>query len=441
MTLQLRPYQKAAVEWIKPKKRALLALDMRLGKTAVTIQAAKELGFKKILIVCPSIARITWEREFKKWGSTLKTRVLTKRVETPFTHDEVVICSFDYTTQRFNNLKETKWDLLVVDESHYLKSVTAKRTSAVLSAQGLIHSTSRTWFLTGTPMPNHPFEMWPMLYTFGATKLTQDQFIAKFCTWYDFNGRKVVNGTNIRAIAELKEIMAPIMLRQKIGDVISDLPEVQIEELEVEGSLKELPDELKEQFRKLSETMDTAGYYDADQQIKMLELVASSVSSLRRYCAIQKVEAITELVAEELNNKTYDKIIIFAVHREAVETLTKNLIQFNPAVVHGGISPALRQRNIDAFQNDPSCRVFIGNIQAANTNIDLSKANQVLFLEQSWVPGDNAQAIARAISMTKRNSIYVRVASLADTIDEKVQEILLRKTREIAALFNTAKKE
>ena len=434
--MKLFKYQETSVEWLVQKRFALLAHEMGLGKSAIVIAAADRLKIPKILIVCPSIARLTWQREFLKWSSVPRDiQIMTKRSERPRPSSGVVLCSFDYATNNFHHLAKEKYGLLVVDESHFLKSAEAKRTKAILGSSGIVHSAYRTWFLTGTPMPNHPGELWPMLYTFKATPDNFYKFSFRFCEGYEFNGRRVITGARRKSLPELKELLDPLMLRYLKQDVLKDLPPVICSELPVEGELEKLTPELKEEMASLHSILKSLENKTPTEQLQALSILASSIATLRRYCAMMKVKPISDLIKEELTNGAYEKIIIFGIHREALSSLEQNLRAFNPVKIDGSVNPANRQKAIDAFQLDDTCRVFIGNIQASGTNITLTKASQVIFIEQSWVPGDNAQAIARAARIGQKNSVYVRVASLAGTVDEKVQAILFSKTSEITELL------
>ena len=360
---------------------------------------------------------------------------MTRRAEKPLSSSGVVICSFDYATNNFHHLTKEKYGLLVVDESHFLKSMDAKRTKAVLGAQGIVHSCYRTWFLTGTPMPNHPAELWPMLYTFKATELPYYPFSFKFCEGYEYGGRRVITGARKKSLPELGQLLEPLMLRRLSKDVLKDLPPVRCNELPLEAKIEKLTPQLQEEFAALDRVLGDLKNATPTQQLSALSMLASSIATLRRYCAMMKVKPITDLITEELNNGAYEKIVIFGVHREALQSLQSSLAGFGSVRISGDIGPVERQKAIDRFQNDPTCKVFLGNIQAAGTNITLTEGSQVIFLEQSWVPGDNKQAIARCARIGQKNSVYVRFASLEGTVDEKVQSILFSKSADISELL------
>lgn len=435
--LKLFPYQELGTRWLKEKRMRLLADDMGTGKSAQTIRAADGLGAKRVLIICPSIARITWEREFRKWSlvPNRKIKIARKRKDTLEENDEVFICTFDYATHNKEQLFKGRFELLVVDEAHYLKSVDTKRTQAIFARGGIAHSVARAFYLTGTPMPNYPTDLWPLLYTYGMTTLNHEAFTLKFCKTYEFNGKNVVCGS--KNLQELRELLLPIMLRRKTSDVLKDLPKIRMNELFIEAEMDGLTPELEAQFRVLQDLLGLRSHNgDAVSKLEQLEMMAKSISSLRRYCVMKKVKPVCDLVTEELENNTYEKIILFCIHRDAVIDTEHRLKEFGAVSIHGDTSPNQRQKNIDLFQNDPRCRVMVANIGAAGTNITLTAASEVLFIEQGYVPGDNAQAIARAHRIGQKNSVNVRVATLADTIDERVQSILTHKTRGILELMD-----
>ena len=112
---------------------------------------------------------------------------------------------------------------------------------------------------------------------------------------------------------------------------------------------------------------------------------------VRHETALAKVPFVVEYAAELLDGGVR-KIVIFAHHRDVIARLVEGLSRFNPVILVGGMVPQARQNSIDAFQGDPSVRIFIGNIQAAGTGITLAPASSVcLFAELSWVPAEMTQ--------------------------------------------------
>lgn len=437
-TATLFGFQKEGASWLASRKTALLADEMGLGKSAQAITACDEVHARRVLVICPAVARRNWLREFETWSIVPRRFSLClKSIDNPLpTHS--VICSFEYATKHADRLK-SGFDALIIDEAHYLKSIEAKRTAVVFGKNGIVHTVKRVWLLTGTPAPNHAGELWLILFLFGATKLKYDEFTEKYCTFIDSVYGRQVTGTRHDTHEEFAIILQGIMLRRRKVDVMKGLPPICFSSFVVDAGHVDMERELLLRIDKERDTvemlMSASDLSDGDK-MKALEALAPSISTLRRYVGLQKVEPCAELVAEELASKAYEKIIIFACHRDVVLDLEKRLSQFSPVVVMGGVDEKKRQVAIDRFQNDPSCQVFIGNILAAGTNITLTAAHQVLFIEQDWVPGNNAQAAMRAHRIGQKLPVSVRFVGLEGSFDDRISQILKRKTNELSKIFD-----
>jgi SNF2 family DNA or RNA helicase len=434
--LKLYPYQEAGVAFLKNKKVALLADEMGLGKSAQVIRA---LRTPSVLIICPAIARLNWKREFKKFGNpTWKPFVVEKASDlTNWNQKDPLIVSYHFAPQILKT--GFSFDALILDEVHYLKNRKSVRTKAIFGAEGLCHRALVIWGLSGTPMPNHAGELWPILRVFGATKLPYYDFVKKFCncTGGFQHGRYaplIIAGSKKRAIPELRILLKKIMIRRRAKDVL-DLPPIRYGEIFIEKK-KYLADDLLETFDKEKLKEENAFL---KEQLKLntdaLAFSASSISTLRRYTGLMKVEQVSELVDSELDIGLYDKIVIFCIHRQVVKGLRRRLWKYHPLTLHGGDAASIRMSNIDRFNTRKENKVMIANITAAGTAINLTSCSQVLFLEQDFVPGSNAQAIKRCHRIGQTEKVFVRVANLTKSLDGRVNEILMRKTKDIILTF------
>lgn len=453
---ELFPYQKFGADWLSSRKHALLADEMGLGKTAQVITAADISGLSKILVIAPAVARVNWLREFNQWSIFPRDfQILSKMKDWPRA-GRSVICSFEYASTHPERLRfgmEKQWDLLVIDEVHFLKSVDAKRTQNVFGQNGIVHAAKRVWVLSGTPAPNHAGELWVILRVFGVTELSYDAFLKRYCNVFMFGNRLRISGTKKSAVPELRALLSKVMLRRRKMEVLKELPPIHFTDIVVEPGFVDidiLPSfvdylyprdrrhELHEKLQKERATLEAVVDLEATgvDKIKMLEGMAASVSTLRRYSGIQKVQAVVDLVKSEIEAGLYEKIVIFAIHQDVIEGLRVGLTKYGAVTLYGGTPPEKRQRHIDKFQKTKKTRVFIGNIAAAGTNITLTAAHHVLFVEQDWVPGNNAQAAMRVHRIGQKESVTVRFVSLNNPMDERITQILKRKTKELAEIFD-----
>ena len=451
---KLFPYQIEGVKWLSGRNTAILADEMGLGKTVQAIRGLDSIHAKTVIIICPSVARINWLREFEMWANLKREyAIMTKLTDKP-PEGATIICSFDYASKNYQALNKIKWDVMIVDEAHFLKSQGAKRAKSIMGVEGIVRAARRTWLMTGTPAPNHPGELWVPLYTFGVTKLTYDDFIRRYCVIRDTTFGPQITGANVKNIPELKQLISNIMLRRLKRDVMKELPPITYGYKHVEPGLVKVQDMasflqyfvptdkidiLKEKLRREAETLNilfSNTKNDTEDHLRVIQGLQESVSTLRRYLGLQKVQPTVEIIIQAIKSKTFKKVVIFAVHRDVIEELRIGLREFYPVVLYGNTDPKQRQKNIDRFQNTEKYQVFIGNIQAAGTAITLTAAHNVYFVEQDWVPGNNAQAVMRVHRIGQENPVSVRFVVLDKTLDARIGFILKKKTEELTQIFD-----
>lgn len=422
----LFPYQETGVQWLAKVGRGLLADEPGLGKTAQAIAAAAAAGAKKRLVLCPASVVENWRREIKRfdWKG----------------HDEHLwrVESYDMARGRnFEFLMAIGYDLVICDEAHYLKTRDTKRTQAVFGKKcdgvgGLVEKAKHVFLLTGTPMPGHPAELWPMLRAVmpDAIKglktgkpVAYWPFAMRYCKMErNYLGHDtIVGGKNL---PELRERMKPFVLRRKKSDVLSELPPIRFDVLPLTGKIDMKG--LEAEYEMIAKALEDGG-------IEALKAIAPHVATLRRLTGVAKVAPVIEWVKDQLDGGM-GKIVLFAQHREVVEALTMRVWPM-AARVWGDTPAKDRQAEVDRFQNDPAVKVFVGQIQAAGTGITLTAASDLVFVESDWVPANNEQAAMRIHRIGQKNACTVRFATIAGSIDEQIQRACARKLEDIRALF------
>lgn len=420
---QLFPYQQTGAEWLSTRRRALLGDQMGLGKSVQAVEAASIAGARKMAVVCPAIARVNWRREVDRWalyGMDLKVE------------------SYDMLA-RYKELRDewARWrpDVLVIDEGHYLKSPDSRRTKSIYGpycrGDGLVRCAGAAWVLSGTLTPNNAAELFPHLRASFPEALpgtgSYADFLNRYTHWEPTpHGPKVIHNKNL---PELRAALQPHLLRRRTEDVLPDLPRVLLGEVGVENkaALAEL--------RALESTVEVQELiYRLDEGADVPE-ADPHIAAFRRVCGVAKAKPLADMVADELGSGQYDKIVLFAHHRAVIETLMQVLQPFRPVRVWGGDGEAARQKAIDDFQARPECRVFVGQITACATAITLTAASQCLFVEQSWVPSDNEQAIYRLRRIGQKRQILCRIGYLDKSIDEAINRSLARKVRGLLELY------
>lgn len=396
---ELRPYQVESVGFLAGRRRALLAHEMRLGKSACTIVAAHKANASSVLVVCPAIAVPQWEREFERWwpgGPMPRLRVW----------------SYNRATTHWESGLRGTVDVFIPDEAHFAKSVDAKRTKMVYGKDGFGASAGAIWPLSGTPAVKHAGELYPMLRAFGHTGMT----LAEFENWYcvrNFHTGRIV-GTNTKRIPELREILARFMLRRTRKDVAPEMPDIDFQFLNVEYPAVDLSEDTRATF-------DTGTPVDSEDRIAV---------------ALAKAGPLADEIEFAIGNGLLKQTVVFGWHREPLEWLDKRLssVHVSSALLYGGQSERERQLVQEQFR-EGKIQVICANILAAGTAIDLSPASHGYFLELDWVPGNNAQAANRLIRIGKDEKVSFDVVTMSGTVDDSIQKVLLRRVSELARLI------
>ena len=454
----LRDYQELGVVWLVDRlaqhKAVLLADDAGLGKTRQALTAAQRLDTDRILIVCPAGARRVWQQEIHRWVPVWDKRVVLVEPGTPVSQLQpklsssrpvIVILSYD----ELSNLKSRiafaltliRWDLLVLDECHYLKNP-SNRTQAIYGAprgdKGLQAYADRVILLSGTPTPNHAGELWQHYRTFWpqalstngsdgkARPLNQYEFEDRFTRYRDTVFGRQVTGSKNQGI--LRDALAPVVLRRRKAEVLTELPPLQLQDI----PLIYTPSRLDT----MTGTGDTVGRLSKaqsdDDVVRALQAIDTGTAALRQQLGLLKVAPTLVWVQERMASTR--KLLVFAWHHAVIEDLRAGLVEFNPVVVTGKTSPKDRAEAIDQFQNHANVRVFIGQILAAGTAITLTAAQEVAIVEPSWVPGENVQAICRAHRLGQHDSVLASFLFLPNTLDERIMRVFRRKAAEISEL-------
>lgn len=433
---------------------------MGLGKSAQAIRACDYAGAFNILIACPAIGRVNWDREFKRFSPMDRpsTPIMSKS-DRP--GPGVNIVSYDMLAMNEKlkqELMDREWDVLILDEAHYLKERSAKRTKACYGGNsrqpGLNKRSKRVWRLTGTPVPNNASELYTHLRSMGLTDLPYWDFVFRYCAGFQSDyGYKITGHKNIE---ELRAMMAPKMLRRKKDEVLTELPPITVSEVTVDrsdveldpwfyenvfhaGGVQKFLDNLKTIDQSLKTSLDVVRNNRAPKDEDVLGILKSysqSTSTLRRYIGLAKLPRVLDIIEEELATNQYQKIVLFAVHHQVIEQTRQRLLKYHPVTLYGKTTPHKRQWNVDKFQNEKHCRVCIAQVVAAGTTITLTAAHEVAFLEADWVPGTNAQALMRCHRIGQKYKVRARFFTCAGSVDEDVMRAVVHKTREITKILD-----
>lgn len=419
--LELLDFQKKAIQFALERNRCYLGLDPGLGKTIVAAMIARNLKQNPIYICPPFLVRNV-EEEFKKWAPEIAPMIVP---------DSNLVKWFKVIEEKTKNEKV----FLIVDEAHRFKNMDAQRTKFLLGyrgKRGLVDLFDKRVLMSGTPMPNRPFELFPILRKEAHETIDYMNSIdygEKYCNAFNNGfGWDFSDASNMPELARrVIYPSGPYMLRLK-KDLL-DLPP-KLEEVFV------VCDPLPKELKKLDKNFEGVNPEKfIEKKITMLaeeegrDPLDLQLGTYRRLLGVAKVNPSVDYIQSVLE-ETEENILVYAYHKEVIKMLAMLLNEYKPFVITGDTPMNERHSMVKEFQLNNK-RLFIGNYAAMGVGFTLTKATRVISVEFDWVPGVNEQAGDRTHRIGQQNSVLHQFIVYKDSFDKVVLETLLRKKRNI----------
>lgn len=433
---ELWPFQRAGVEYAINRRHTLIGDQPGLGKTPQAICIANEISAKRVLVVCPANIRLQWAQMIREW-SVMEGRYVVYPIlkSSDGVHPEAAWTIISYDLLRsapiYSNLVEQQYDLIIMDEAHYLKTPEASRTRAVFDLAGdagLARRAERIVALTGTPLPNRPRECYTLargLCFDAIDRISEDRFRERYNP-----SQLIVTRSGARyvdeAVGRLPELQnrlrANFMIRRLKRDVLTQLPDIRYEISYVEktGDIRKA----LEAERMLD--IDPTDFRNISPD------VLGHISSVRLEMGLAKAPLVADHIAMCLEGGE-DKLVVFGWHLGVLDILEQKLEKWGVVRVDGSTSPRKRQIAISRFQHHDGPRIFLGNIQSVGVGLDglQAVASHAIFAECSWTPSDNEQAVGRLERIGQKSGILAEFLVAPGSFDEKILATALTKLQNI----------
>ena len=409
-------HQKEAIKSLVENKKFILADDMGLGKTTSTIIGALETGAKKILIICPASLKINWQREIQNYTDRPTSIIEGKKWE----DGDFVIINYDII-KNFHDVNKksesvilnNKFDLIIVDEAHYIQNKQAQRTKLI---NDIAKVSERLWLLTGTPITSRPINYFNLLNLIECpVALNWMAYVKRYCSGFQFRAgkRKVWNVSGASNLEELRDRTSNLILR-RLKENVLDLPEKIITPVYLRLKSKEYESLMGEYYE----------WFDKGGEADSLTLQFTKLTKVRQVIAEEKVSSTIELCENIIEQGK--KVIVFTNFTKTLEMILEH---FGKKAVRldGSMSQRDRQESVDKFQNDENVMVFVGNIKAAGTGITLTAGEAVVMNDLSFLPSDHSQAEDRAYRYGQKNNVLVYYPIFDNTVEGIIYDMLKKK--------------
>lgn len=418
--------------------RCLLAWEMGLGKSLTSfLWSYWNKEERPAIVLCPAGLKENWAREAAvHFGMRSEVLEGTRPGKGGFrSNKKLLIVNYDILGQRravnagpgwIDWLRNLDPKLIIIDECQYVSNRSAKRTKYT---KELCKGVPNVIALSGTPLTNRPAELWPTLNI-----LRPDRFPFfrpygnRFCAPRRTPWRMEYKGA-VRLPELHKTLRKTVMLRLLKKEVLHELPDKRRIVLPLEITDRKQYQKAVHSFLRWLSEHNPAKAKKASRSEQV-----TKIGYLKRLAAELKVRSVFEWIDNFLAG-TDEKLILFGVHHNLIDQLHSRYKK-NSVVITGKVPVKKRLGIVDQFQNNPKTRILIGNIKAAGVGLNMTAATTVAFFELGWTPGEHTQAEDRAhrIGQTKGVTVYYLVAS--GTIEEKLCEILQKKSEVLAATLD-----
>lgn len=376
----LYPHMPAGIQFLVDNPRAYLGDRMGLCKTAQSLIALTRVDVSRVLAVVPAVKVDDWHEERDEWGDP----------------------SWTYGVVSWSSRKDIKpgdWDAVILDEAHRAKTRKAQRTKKWLPVAA---AAQRALLLSGTPMPNHPGELWTVFDAFWPELLkpefrTEGKWFRYFCKFTMTKYGPRVYG--VRNTKVLRALLAKIMLRRR---EVEGLPPLRI-------TTYMLPRDAG-----FNESLAQAGI-DGDALYTDIK-GADDYARTRRLVGEYKAPRIGDIIAAELKGKEYDQIVVLYYHRAVGARLSETFEPFGCVGFNGASTPSARRHALKAFDAGEA-RVLCAQMTSAGEGLNLQVASEIVLVEPASSPDVNRQAIKRIHRPGQKCACRARLFGVAGSVD------------------------
>ena len=449
----LRDYQKIGYNWLKTldsyKFGGILADDMGLGKTVQILTVVlsyieeQKQNKKTSIVISPSSIALNWLNETKKFAPNIKAKVVSgnaserRNIIENIEKYDLIVTSYDLLKRDIEVYKEKKYNFkyIIADEAQYLKNNSTQNAKAIKELSG-----ETRYALTGTPIENSLAELWSIFDFIMPGYLFQYKV---FKSKYEV---PIIKEENQDAMAKLKMLIEPFILRRTKKEVLTELPEKTITVLN--NNMDEEQEKIYMSYlikakKELSEEINVNGF--GNNQMMIL----AALTRLRQICChpslflsdykgtSSKLLQCIEIIQDAVN--AGHKILLFSGYTSMFEIIQKELEERNIKYfkLTGSTKVSERISLVDEFNLNPEIKVFLISLKAGGTGLNLTGADMVIHYDPWWNGAAENQATDRAYRIGQKNNVQVYKLITSNSIEEKIYELQNKKSELVENMLST----
>jgi SWI/SNF-related matrix-associated actin-dependent regulator 1 of chromatin subfamily A len=430
-------FQEEGIKFLLSNERCILSDDMGLGKSLQAVIASMCLPENyKILLVTMKSLKYNFKKEIDFYNDSYK--VIEKTWESGY---KFTLVHYDSLKKWKKEIKEEKFDCVISDESHLLINTKSARTK---NFAGIVKEKSikKVWLLTGTPITNRPYNYFNLLKLI-KHPLTKNwkTFVERYCNGHkDYFGKWVVDGSSNEQ--ELYEKTKDSVLRRLKKDHVKDLPNKDRQPIflnmdnwkgynqVIKDYEQKKTEELIESFGSMSDLID-----EGIEVNSMTKLIL-----WRQFCALEKIRdgSLIELINNQIDQG--NKIVVFTNFTSVVDAVYDHFGSGVARMIDGRVGdPQKRLDIVDEFNNTPSLKVLVLNLQVGGTGLNIQSANVAIINDMYWVPGTMLQAEDRLWRIGQEREVLILYPVYEKTVETIMYDVINKKMKTISSIVEGKK--
>lgn len=443
VSFKLTPFkhQLETINFGLEQEKWLLLSSMGTGKTCMIIWLAEALKRRGIIDHCFIICGVNslkqnWKREIQKFSTesaivlgeyttrtgTTRYRSMDKRaqqlkdpIEEFFVITNLESLRDDRIIEAFKK-SENSFGMIAFDEAHKAATKSSQQGTNLLKLDAPFKVAA-----TGTLITNNPLSAYVPLYWTGNEHATLTNYKSQYCNFGGFKNAQVIGFKNLEVLHE--EIKA-CSIRHTLDQIRDDMPSktVTVELLEPDDDQRKFYEAIKDGVKEEADKIElkSANLLALTTRLRQATacpslLTTQNISS----CKVDRcVELIQELVAHG------EKVVVLSVFKETLNELALKLGQFRFSINTGDTPDAIVACNVERFQEDSGEQVFAGTWGKIGTGWTLNAASYLICLDTPYTAAMFDQGTDRIYRVNNSRPAFITVLQCAETIDERVWEII-----------------
>jgi len=397
-------HQRTTAEFLTLHRKSFCFNEQGTGKTASAIWAAdflmKQGKVRRALVICPlSIMDSAWRADLFEVAMHRTVSVAhgdaKKRKQIINTGAEFVVINFDGVEIVEEEIRNGKFDLIIVDEATHYKNSQSKRWKCL---NRLITDDTWLWMMTGTPAAQSPLD------AFGLAKLVNPSAVPRY--FGSFRDQVMMKITQFKwmqkpgATETVYNALQPAIRFTK--DECLDLPDMTYVKrvVELTRQQKKYYNELKNKLVMEAAGEEVTAVNAAIVMNKLLQISAGAVytddGSTLEFDIKNRYNVLKEVIDE-----SSQKVLVFVPFRHTIDILVDKLRKdgVTTEVIRGDVPVTRRTEIFKRFQETPDPKILVIQPQSAAHGVTLTAANTVVW----WGPTSSLETYAQANARVHRS--------------------------------------